>query len=200
MAQGAPIGHSDNGATLAQQWRIGAAQYAVRNAVLGFGHRPRLLYRVGRKERIARGRKGEPMESLVAYIRKVYPDAVLIAASAPGIEGVEVDETGTFRGIATPPPVRPDPPPRRRTPPAAPQAPRKPFRPKAWQGGPVRHLEGVEAQQHVQAEPAQPQMHWMPPTGEPQRVPMPQRWRPKLWADPVQTWQWVKGAEFHFEG
>lgn len=174
------------------------AAKAVENSVLGFGPRPRLLYRVGRKERIARGRKGEPMQSLQAYILKTYPDAVLIAANAPGIEGVQIDEAGTFQGIATPPPVRPDPPPRRRTPPATPQAPREAFRPHAWQPGMVRHLEGLEAVQHVQAIPAQPQLHWKPPTPEPRRVQVPQQWRPRLWSDPVQVWTWVKGEEFQF--
>lgn len=55
---------------------------AVQNCILGFGPRPRLLYSWSGKERVAIGRKGEPLASLIAEIAACYPGALLLVADA----------------------------------------------------------------------------------------------------------------------
>lgn len=53
-------------------------EHAVRRSVLGFGPRPRLLYRLpDGTERVAIGRRGEPLASLLDYILQTYPGKVI---------------------------------------------------------------------------------------------------------------------------
>lgn len=47
-----------------------------------YGPRPRLLYRVDDIERVAIGRRGEPLERLIAEIATVYPGALMLVADA----------------------------------------------------------------------------------------------------------------------
>ena len=180
------------------------AAKAVGNSVLGFGPRPRLLYRVDGIDRVASGRKGEPVCHLADYIRRTYPRAELIAVNTP-LHGLEVDRTGAFKKQ------------RKFTPEQVAKSRKRPKRRKAaaialqgevarlWHppsrdAGPVRYLAGAAAAKHVQDHPSQPRMHWKPPTPEPRPVAVPQEWKPRLWSDPAMTWAVIRGREFEFEG
>lgn len=180
------------------------AEKAVANSVLGFGKRPRLLYRLpDGTDRVASGRKGEPVCHLADYIRRTYPRAELIAVNTP-LHGLEVDRTGAFKKQRTftpeqlaKPKKRPK---RRRAAAIALQGEVARFwYPSSIEAGPVRYLAGAAAAKHVQAHPSQPRLDWKPPTPEPRPVPVPRVWRPRLWSDPATTWAMVKGGEFEFE-
>lgn len=200
---------------------------AVRNSVLGFGLRPLFWYRLpDGRERVAQGRKGEPIVTLVTYIEKVYPGQVtaLAVSSDEGLGSrlVRVDHYRTAALLLQSERRK-----RRRK-----RKDARPFPPviariggpaPSQTHGPVLEAEGDEADAIVRLRPSQPGIPWYPPDDPPQwqqepdsRVAMTEaqevlahgaavdsgRLTPRAASgeDEDMTWDWMQGPEFDWGG